>query len=221
MLIGAADVVVAGKSADQHQQGGFGQVEVGEKGIDDAEAVAGGDKEAGVAGVWRKIAARRCAFQGAQGGGADGDNAATAGAAGGDGIYHVFADGEPFFVHDVLGEVFVAHRLEGARADVQGDFGALHAARGDGSEQGFIEMQAGGRGGDGAAVFGVHGLVALAVAVLCAAFEVGRDRHFAVRGEEFLPRRAVAIQGKKGVITVADAEGGVADVEGAARLRVF
>ena len=122
--VGATDVVVAGKRADQHQQGGFGQVEVGKEGINDTEAVAGGDEQAGVAAEWRKPAARCRAFQGAQGSGADGDDAATARTAGSDGIYHVFTDTEPFLVHDVRGKVFVAHWLKGACADVQGDFSA-------------------------------------------------------------------------------------------------
>ena len=73
-------------------------------------------------------------------------------------------DRKPFLVHDVFGEVFVAHRLECPRANVQRHLRRRHAARADGSEQRRVKMQPGGGGGDRAAVFGKHRLVALLVA---------------------------------------------------------
>ena len=92
VLIGAADVVVAGKGANQHQQGRFGKVKVGEKGIDDAEAVAGGDEEVGITAIWHKAAACCCTFQSAQAGRANGNNTASARAAGGDSLHYVLPD---------------------------------------------------------------------------------------------------------------------------------
>ena len=43
--------VFVGEGADEHEEGGFGEVEVGEEAADDAEVVAGGDEDAGLAGV--------------------------------------------------------------------------------------------------------------------------------------------------------------------------
>jgi hypothetical protein len=66
-----------------------------------------------------------------------------------------------FFVHPVL-----VHQLGGdrrtCRADVQGDRGALDATRREG-RAGGVEMQPGGRRGDGAGPFGEDRLVALAI----------------------------------------------------------
>ena len=63
------------------------------------------------------------------------------------------ADLEPFAVHAVLGEVFGAHRLEGAGADVQRDGGACPRRARQRGQHGFVEVQRGrGRGhGAGAA----------------------------------------------------------------------
>jgi hypothetical protein len=42
---------VSGEGGDEHEQGGFGEVEVGEQAADDAEAVAGSEEDGGRAGV--------------------------------------------------------------------------------------------------------------------------------------------------------------------------
>src|SRR4051812_30454816 len=44
VLVGAEDVLLSGEGANQHEQSGLGQVEVGEHGVHDAEGVAGIDK---------------------------------------------------------------------------------------------------------------------------------------------------------------------------------
>jgi len=43
--------VGGGESADEHEKGGLGEVEVGEEAADNAEAVARGEEDAGGAGV--------------------------------------------------------------------------------------------------------------------------------------------------------------------------
>ena len=50
-LVGAEDEVAAGEGADEHDQGGFWQVEVGDDGVDDLEVVAGVDEDTGPAAL--------------------------------------------------------------------------------------------------------------------------------------------------------------------------
>ena len=82
-------------------------------------------------------------------------------------------------MHAVLAQVLAAHRLEGAGAHVQGDAGAADPARGQGVEQGLVEMQARGGRGHRARLARVHGLVALVVGGAVGALDVRRQRHVA------------------------------------------
>ena len=83
---------------------------------------------------------------------------------------------QPFAVHAVFAHIIHAHRLEGARAHVQGDvaeFDALFAQR---LQQRLVEMQAGGRRRHRAELAREHGLVTLVVVDARFAVDVGRKR---------------------------------------------
>ena len=121
----------------------------------------------------------RRGFERAHAGGADCDYPATTGAASLDGIDHLLAHFKPLFMHVVVFDLVDPHRLEGARAHVQGDEGTLYTLGGNLLQQRLIEVQACGRCGDCTGSFGVHSLVALTVGALVGAVDVRRQRHVA------------------------------------------
>ena len=53
-------------------------------------------------------------------------------------------------MHPMPRQILVLHRMEGAGADVQRDECAVDAAGGERGQDRLVEMQAGGRGGNGA-----------------------------------------------------------------------
>lgn len=100
--------------------------------------------------------ASRC-FQRAQAGRADGDDAAVRARAV---ISHrCRRDGEVFRMHAVFGQVVYAHRLVPAPTCSVNQAG-FDPLRGELREQGLVEMQAGGRRGDGAGMACVDRLIA-------------------------------------------------------------
>jgi hypothetical protein len=106
-----------GEGADQHEEGGLGQVEVGEQAADDAEVVAGGDEDAGLAGVGFEGLARcdlSAVLKRAGSGGSGGYDAATFGECGVDGLGGGGGQGVVLGVEVDVGEVFGADGLEGA-----------------------------------------------------------------------------------------------------------
>jgi hypothetical protein len=172
LAVGFEDEVAGGEGADEHHQGGFGEVEVGEQGADGFEFEAGGDEEVGFAPGGNDFAVvAGDGFEGAHGGGADGDSAGGALNLGGGGGGDIVL----LMVHDVVFDAFGADGLEGADADVEGDEGVR-----DGGEHFGGEMQAGGGGGDGAFVGGEDGLVAFAVEGLFVALHVVGEGEVAV-----------------------------------------
>ena len=89
------------------------------------------------------------------------------------------------------------HGLEGARAHVQRDGGALHAARVQRGQQRLVKVQRGRGRGHGAGVLGKHGLVARLVfaaggrvaggrVARLRAFDVRRQRHVAVQRHQLV-----------------------------------
>lgn len=98
-------------------------------------------------------------FERAQHGGADGDDAAAAGAGAGDGIEALRRDDERFRMHFVVGEVIGFDRGECAETDVESQRGDFDALVGEGGQELWGEMEAGGGSGDGAGVLGIDGLV--------------------------------------------------------------
>ena len=195
-------------------------MEIGKQRIDDAETITRRNKQIGVAAKRRQFAARCCGLQRTQTGGADGDHPPAARAAGRDRINHVLPHLQPFLVHDVLGKIFVAHRLERPRANVQRNLCHLHAAQADGGEQCLVKMQPGGGGGDRAAVFGKHRLIALLVALQRRALQIRRNRHLALRRQQLRPRR-LARQGKQRLVPPRYLHLGITDANHPANLRRF
>lgn len=171
----------AGKGSDQHQQGGAGQVKIGEHGIHGPEMMAGQDEEVGFAGEGggglpaagqvrgRGVAGRQaesdlgCGLQRPHAGGAGGDDAPApqprvVDRAGGFG-----AEVHPFAVDGVATGIRGFDRLEGVEADVQGDISEADALIAQGQQQIGGEVQAG-RGRRGRAVVAAeHGLIAFRV----------------------------------------------------------
>ncbi|MNO47024.1 hypothetical protein D3C76_373240 [compost metagenome] len=80
-------------------------------------------------------------------------------------------------MHVVVFDLVDPHRLEGARADVQGHEGPLHALGGNLLQQRLVEVQAGRGRCDRTGTLGVDGLVALTVGALVGAVDIGRQRH--------------------------------------------
>ena len=186
------DVCVAGESAHQHHERALGQVEVGDQQLHHLEAKARGDEDVGFA---RGLAAAGPGFERAHRGGAYGHDAAAALAAALQRRQRVRRHLVPLAVHAVFGQVLRLDGLEGARAHVQRDAGALHATRSQRAEHPFVKVQRGRGRGHGAGCAGEDGLVALVVlgfvgvvAAVLLAFDVGRQRQVAVALHQ-LPRR--------------------------------
>lgn len=181
----------AGEGADQHEQRGLWQVEVGEERVDELKLVAGAEEDTGLTGVGvqRRAGGHAGAvLEGANGRGAGGDDAAAFAAGAVDGGGGVCGQGVGFGVETDVGEVLDADGLEGAEADVEGDVGDLDTVGADLLEDRGGEVEAGsGRGGGAVGGFaGVDGLVAGAVGGGVGAVQVGRqgDVAEAVEGGE-------------------------------------
>ena len=173
-------------------------MEVREHGVDEPEAMAGSDEDAGFAECanwsrWLSASWAQCC----QGGADDGGGALVkatmtkrssfCAAARLRWAYGGFLRrlGVAFAVQvdDVYLRFANAERREGAEADVEGDFGDLDAAGSDCVEDSRGEVQAGGGGGDGAALGGEDGLVAVAIGRgvwhILGTLDVGRQGHVA------------------------------------------
>jgi len=147
MAVGAEGEVGAGEGSDEKEEGGVGEVEVGEETADPFKFVGGID-ECGGGALMRGEGVGR--FEDAGGGGADGDK---------------FVGGSSFFgeaswdfiifrVHGVIAKVFCFDGTKGAESDVESDEGV-----GELSEEFWGKVEASGGGGDGAWGLGVGGLV--------------------------------------------------------------
>jgi len=107
-------------------------------------------------------------FEGAGGGGADGDDSAILTEGQVDGLRGAGGEGVGLGVEADVGEVFDANGLEGAEAYVEGEGLDLDAVDAELSEDLGGEVEAGGGGGGGAevlrvGVLGIDGLIAVAV----------------------------------------------------------
>jgi hypothetical protein len=173
VAVGGEGEVCAGEGGDEEQERGLGEMEVGEDAVDALESEAGVDEEIGFAGV----AAADEGFNGADGCGADGEEALGVM----DLICGGFRDEEAFLVEFVFFDGLRLQGLKGAETDVEGDLGDLGAGGADGVEDAGREMEAGGGGGDGAGLLGVDGLIAFGVGVGIGAADVGGERDVAVR----------------------------------------
>ena len=95
----------------------------------------------------------------------------------------------------MLGQVLHAHRLERSGADMQRKVGELHAALAQPGKQRLVEMKPGGRCGHRARRPRIHRLIARLVVGFRRVRDVRRQR-----------QRAVALQHRKHVITVLEAQ---------------
>ena len=149
-------------------------MEVGDQRIHRAERIARRDEQPRLAAVRTR---RRRGFQRAHNGRAHGDHAAPAG------IDRLSAGGRnrvAFLVHPVPTQVFLAHRLERARAHVQGERHDRHALAADPSDQILVEMQPGRGCRHCPRHARVHRLVTLLVFRLGVAVYIGRQRNSTV-----------------------------------------
>lgn len=211
LVVGFEDEFAGGEGADEHEEGAFGEVEVGEEGVDDVELVGRVDEDVGAAGGgFEGGAVAAEVFEGAGDGGADSDDAVG----GIDFVCGLGAELEVFFVHAVFLEVIDGNRTEGADADVEGE-----EAVGMGGEELGGEVEAGGGGGDGAVLFGVDGLVAFAVGVFLLTIDVGREGESAVDGfiDGFVPRDEPVSFG----VDLGDGAGAITDFDGASDFHAF
>lgn len=176
----AGGVAGRGEGADEHEQGGAGQVEIGEERVHNLKSAGRINKNAGAAaaGKHAPVILRGDRFQNAHGGGADGNDAATGGFGFVDEPRRFRADFVTLFVHRVAGERFGFDGRERAEADMQGDETNLDAARANFGKKRFGEMQAGSGRGDGTRRRGINGLITDFVGG-----EIGGFFSFDVRGE--------------------------------------
>lgn len=163
-LVELHESVEAGECGDECKQRTAREVKVGEQCVGVFEGVAGLDEEVGAGGeVFVGVGVVGERFDGADGGGADGDDTLVIGS----GVVELLNgggfDGDGFIMHGVLVEVVDTDGGEGAEPDVEGDVGLGDAFDGEGVEHIFGEVEAGGGGGDGSGLLGVNGLVAFAV----------------------------------------------------------
>ena len=184
-LVGAEDEVSAGEGADEHDEGGLGQVEVRDDGIDDLEVIAGVDEDAGPAALAGDLVlGGGGGLEGADARRADGDDAVAGLLRRHDELGGLVGDAVVLLVHLVLLDVVDAHGAEGAEADVQGDEAEVDAHLAQFLHLLFGEVQAGGRGGGGALLAVVDGLIALLVLEFLV--DVGRQRRLAEAVEDLL-----------------------------------
>ena len=100
------DVLVARKGADEHHEGGLGEMEIGDQQIHHLELEARGDEDFGVAAGLPGIGP---GLEGADGGGAHGDDAAAPGFGFGYGLLRGGGHFVPLAVHAVFGQVLGLH----------------------------------------------------------------------------------------------------------------
>ena len=183
VFVGAQDVFAASEGGNQHQQSGFGKVEVGQQGIDHTEtsiwcvrpAPSGIDKNVGLAAL-RAYGSVRIGsiFKGSCRGGADGDYATTLFPCAFQGSCGDVIDLKGFGVKFVLLDDFTADGLEGSQADVERDASGLNVANPEFFEYPGGEVKACGWSCDGAGMLCEDSLVLVAILRLVVAMDVGR-----------------------------------------------
>ena len=89
----------------------------------------------------------------------------------------------------MLGERLRLHGLERPGPDVQRDERGCYVTTRERVEQRAVEMQTGGRRGDGARFGGVDRLIAIGIGGIGLVHDIGRQRHFAVPLQPFMQQR--------------------------------
>ena len=119
--------VGGGEGGDEHEEGGFGEVEVGEEGVGDFEFERWVDEDAGAAGAGLPVCADG-AFEDAEGGGADANNFSAAFFRGLDFLKCFGGNFVALFVHAMFFDRVGFDGREGSGADVEGDEGGFDVA---------------------------------------------------------------------------------------------
>lgn len=192
-LIRGHGLLIAVEGGNEHDEGAFGQVEVGDEAIDAVELDARIQEDGGVSAASLDLAVLGGdGFQCAAARGADCDDAVPGGLGLPDALGGLLADGVPLAVHLVVGDLILHHGAEGAEADVQGHFSDADALGADGIHQLRGEVQTGRRGGGASKLLGVDGLILALVFELLG--DIGRQRHFAKFVQLFIKRLGVIIK---------------------------
>lgn len=187
MAVGAKKEFAASESGDEDEEAGARKMKIGEQLIDDAEAVAGGDVEgrfraageedfgAGLAVTQGEY--RGGVFEGANDGGADGEDGTVFAASAMDREGGFLGNLVGFAMDLVVFDAVGVDGLERAETDFQSELGDFDAAVAEAGHDRGAEMQAGGGRGGGDGVAGENRLVALAVERLIGAANIGRQGH--------------------------------------------
>lgn len=179
MPIGRENAVLAGEGRNQHQQGAFWKMEIGDQGIDAADPVARENEDLGIAGKRfdRSIDNRR--FQRTQHRGPDRDDTATTGFGSGNLCAQISTHIQPFTVHDMVFQMFRTHGLEGAGTHMQSDVADLNALGLQLRQQRLIEMQTGGWRSHRTGMSGEYSLVTRVIIRIGITLDIGRQGHAA------------------------------------------
>ena len=188
MAVSTADVFHAAESRHQHQQGGFGQVEIGQQSLHHPETIAGKNEDVGLAAPRFQLAACRRRLQRAQAGRAHRHDAPSFRLGQPDQIHGLLRHGIPLAVHVVLGDFLHAHRLKSPRADMQRDVGGFHPHLFESFQHRRIEMQPCRRRGHRAGLARINGLIAGFVQRFRSMGDVRRQRQAAVLFQQIQQR---------------------------------
>jgi hypothetical protein len=155
VAVGIEYQVAAGEGGDQQDEGGAGQVEVGQEAVDRLESIAGQDVEVGraVSGLEAAVCGD-LVFQRAGSRRADGEDPALLGARPVQSFGRLGRDFVALGLEGVVSRVGRSDRGEGPDADVEGQFDDLDAALAEGPKDVARKVESGrGRSDGGPAAF--------------------------------------------------------------------
>lgn len=181
MLVGGFEIIPAGESGSEHEDGGFGCVEIGDETVDDLELKAGVNENIVLT---EGLASFSPEFKRASDGGADGDDAVAGGLRGFDGFYSIGGEEKPFGMHMMILDVIAADGQKCAEANVESEIFYLDAFGLEFGEERFCHVETGRRSSGRAELFGPDGLVTLDILLVGVAVEIRRKRDVAVIGDD-------------------------------------
>ena len=157
-------MITAGQGADQHNQGGFRQMEVGDQSIQNLEFVSRIDEDAGFAAAalnntWGNGSGLKCTA----GSGAHCDDAAAVLFSFVNSLSSFFINMIDFTVHHMLFDFVYFYRAEGAKTNVQGHIGNINSFFLKFCQKLTGKMKTGGGGGGRAFLSGIYGLITIAI----------------------------------------------------------
>src|SRR5215472_4323558 len=197
MGVGGLDPVEPGERGYQHQQSRARQVEIGQQHVDSAEAVAGHDEQARLAGKGPDLAVLKgSALDEAQARCPDRDEAAGSALGCRNALSGLGGENAAFGVHRMVARIGNLDRQERAGPDMQGECRPPDASARERFEERGREMETGSRGRDRAFFVREDRLVIIAVTRVAATrpLDIGRQRHRAVAGEHLVKCRSGKIE---------------------------